>query len=320
MADNSGTHMGKNPIKVSMDSCLSNAVEISQSTTDSLIAYTGNDARVIAAKNYHVPLNAVLQSEAPKQVAFLEAQKTATKQVKLTVADMQINLKSWTRQIDAVYNEGTEKYDLLLIGGATSFYKGSRTDRKIRVDALIVAIGSDPLLSDLKIQVQAYSDLLAGKTAKQSSGKTAVKDNSVLVKKAVDNASKGLWFVYCSLILVFIENPAQALAFFPMRLIYKAANEKRYIVMILEHCIKKLCIHLFKAGETITMTNDGTVDVQIGLALNAKSTVVLWYNLPAGHTVTISPALLGDLSYKFVMLKNEDLELRGHITFVINVA
>ena len=130
----------------------------------------------------------------------------------------------------------------------------------------------------------------------------------------------GLWYVYCGLIMVFIDNPSKALAFFPMELIYKATREKKYTMLVPAHIIKKICLHLFKVGEMVTMTNNGTVELKVGLALKASSYVLVWYTLAAGQTVKINPLSLGNISYKYVMVKNDDLETRGDITFIINPA
>ena len=120
--------------------------------------------------------------------------------------------------------------------------------------------------------------------------------------------------------MLFIDTPAAALAFLPMDLIYKAANQKIYTLLVPSASLRKICIHLFKEGEMVQMTNNRSVDLKIGLALNAKATVLIWYTLRAGQTVTINPRLLGDVAMKYVMTENEDIDITGDITFIINAA
>jgi hypothetical protein len=219
-----------------------------------------------------------------------------------------------------VFPEGSEEYDRLLIGGSTPFYNGSRALRFIRVNALITAIGDITALATLKAQIQDYADALSGKKTIQTVKKKNVKIDTVEINVLKDNCTSALWYVYLGLLMLFIDTPAAALAFLPMDLIYKAANQKIYTLLVPSASLRKICIHLFKEGEMVQMTNNRSVDLKIGLALNAKATVLIWYTLRAGQTVTINPRLLGDVAMKYVMTENEDIDITGDITFIINAA
>ena len=321
MSRTSGTNLDKNPFNEAMNSSIPNASEISQSLTDSLVGYTGSDGRIIAAKNYYKPKNDAFQLEASLQKADLISKIAATEQVVITVKGMKVELKSWIKQIDVVYPEGSPTYQRLLTGGATSFYEGSRARRLIRVNALITAIGADGDLATVKTQIQAYATALSGKKAAQAAGKTTVHTDTSDINRLRDACTEGMWYVYCALMMVFISSPASALAYFPMELIYQAANQKRYQLMVPAHSRRKICIHLFKTDETITMTNNLTVDLKVGLAQKANSTSIAWFTLRAGTTVTTAnPNILGNTTYKYIMVENDDLTVRGDITFIINAA
>ena len=102
------------------------------------------------------------------------------------------------------------------------------------------------------------------------------------------------------------------------KIIYASTANKIYTLEVACHIIRKICIHLFKIGETVTIENDGTVSLQVGLAFNAKATVLVWYTVAAGETVTIKPDLMGSLDFKYVIVKNADLYVKGHLVFTIN--
>ncbi len=320
MATPTGSHLGKNPFKKAMSSSVPNAVEISQSLVDSLTIPAETNEDIEALLDYYSPKNTALQQEAALQKANVIFRTSATKQLVLTIKGEKAELTDWIKQISDVYPKDTEEYDRLLIDGASSFYVGSRTNRLIRINALITAIGSDASLATVKAQIQVYATALAGKKATQSVDKQKVSDDSVDVSELVNDCANGLWYVYCGLIQLNIEHPEVALAFFPMQLIYKASNEKRYTLLVPAHIIKKICIHTFKTGETVTLTNNSTQELKVGLASAAKGNVLVWYTLAPSQTVTINPNLLGNLTNRYVMVKNESLTERGDITFVINVA
>ncbi|MEI8203094.1 MAG: hypothetical protein WCH34_08795 [Bacteroidota bacterium] len=315
-----GTHMGKNPLKLAMESSIPNAAEISEVVATNVFNKKGTDTRINDLNTYYAPKNAAFQVEVAKQIADKLFQQSATKQIVTTVKGTKLELKSWKKQIVAVYDEGTEEYDRLLIGGLSSFYQGSRKARLMRINALITAIGDDASLATLKAQIQLFADAFTAKKGNQAEDKQAVKDDTSDINTLRNTCIKGLWYVYCGLIMVFIDNPSKALAFFPMELIYKATREKKYTMLVPAHIIKKICIHLFKAGEMVTMTNNGSVELKVGLALKANSNVLVWYTLAAGQTVKVNPISLGNVAYKYVMVKNEDLETRGDITFIISPA
>lgn len=320
MAAPKGTTLDKNPFKKAMESSIPNAVEISQSVTDSLINSPVTDPRITALKNNLVPKNTAFSIDASAQAADVITKIAATRQVVITGKGMRVAYNSWTKQIFNVHDKGSPEADRLLIGGAKGFYTGTRAKRLIRVNALITAIGSEVALAAVKAEIQLYATALATTKATQTAGKAAVTSDTTDINVLRDVCTKALWYTYAGLLMVFIDTPSKALAYFPMNFIYQAANQKTYKLLVPAATIKKICIHTFKIGETVLMTNNGTVDLKIGLARNTKTAVAVWYTLPAGKTVTINPDELGDVTLKYVMVKNEDLVTTGDITFTIFAA
>ena len=80
----------------------------------------------------------------------------------------------------------------------------------------------------------------------------------------------------------------------------------------------KLCNHLFKFGEMVTMTNNKLVPLKVGLAKDTKSKDIVWFILLPGKTVTLNPMFLGNIKFNYVMCMNEDMNDSGNITFVIH--
>ena len=315
-----GSNLENNPFAAAMDSSIANAAEISEKVLTALVSQQLTDSRIADLVTYYDPINQPFQDQAALSTSDVIVKKASTKKVVTTVKGMSVQLKSWIKQIANVYDEGTDDYNRLLIGGATSFYNGSRKKRLIRVNALITAIGTDPLLATVLLQIKTYSDKLSKSIAWQTSNVTAVGTDTTDINTYRDACTKGLWYVYCGLIMIFIDTPSKALKFFPMEFIYNAANMITHKLAVPAHTLKKICIHTFKLGETVTLTNNLVVPVKVGLALDAKATVLLWYTVFPGEPVTITPAELGNILYKYIMAENDDLFISGDITFTINAA
>jgi len=161
---------------------------------------------------------------------------------------------------------------------------------------------------------------LADKT-NQTGEKTIVKTNTTDINTLRDACTQGLWYVYAGLLMILILTPTGVLAYFPMELIYKASKAITHDVFVPAKAKKKICIHLFKAGETFTLTNNLLVPILVGMALSATSTVLVWYSIAPGATVTDqNPTLLGDIAFKYIMTMNASLTTAGDITFTINEA
>ena len=318
MGQDRGTNLIKNIFRRAMKVSTSYALQISQFVRDMLFTNQAVDVRIAALYTYYNPLNIALAAIAARRDADKILKVAATQQVITTVAGMKTAVRKWVRQILMEYEEGSERYDELLIGGRKGFYSGSRASRLLRVKALVLAIGTDASLAALKLEVQAYADALEGKTQTQSSKKGSVDTDIAAMKNAVDAAAEGVWYCFHGLMMVFISTPKKALAYFPMELIYKATHEKSYTEQVPKREKRKICIKHFKPGDTVTMENLANVDLWVAITQTAKSEPTTWYLLPAGTIVTINPSLLGNIAYKFVMVKNDDFNTTGDIKFTIH--
>jgi len=320
MSIDRGTNLIKNIFRRAMKVSTSYSLQISQFVRDMLFANQAVDARIAALYTYYNPLNIALAAIAARRDADKILKVAATQQVVTTVAGMKIAVRRWVRKIIMVYEEGSPRYDELLIGGRKGFYSGSRASRLLRINALVIAIGTDASLADLKLDVQAYADVMEGKTQTQTSKKGSVDTDITAMKNAVDAAAEGVWYCFHGLMMVFISTPKKALAYFPMELIYKATHEKTYSLQVPKREKRKICMRRFKPGDTVTMENLTTVDLFVALTQTAKSEPTLWYLLPAGAIVTLNPNVLGNIAYKFVMVKNDDFNTTGDIKFTIHAA
>lgn len=320
MAAPTGTHLEKNPFTEAMHISVPVSAEITKFIRDALNAPSVTDPKIIALQAYFNPKDDATAALASLQKADLIGKIAATGEVVTTVAGTKIAVKAIFKGIGNVYDEGTPTYNRLLTGGATSFYKGSRSKRLIRMNALITAIGSDATLDAPKAIAVAFAAALGGTTTTQTVGKATVSTNSADIKALIDDSAEGVWYVYLVLMAVYIKNPAKALAFLPMEFIYKMANQITHTLLVPAHIVKKICIHTFKTGEMVTITNNRTVPIKVGLALNAKATVLVWFTILGGETKTIRPDELGNILYKYIMAGNDDLLIAGDITFTINAA
>ena len=321
MAQFQGTHLDHCPFDAAVFSSVSNGSAISQYVYNAIAAYPGSDARLIALKPYFLPINTALQNYVTTKTLNLNARISDNKDIKKYFIGFKDELYDWTRQISNVYRKGSTDYDRMMLGGATSFYTGTPSEKLVRINTLISEFGTNEDLADLKIQVQAFGTGLSNLINLQGGHTSIVVGDSSTIHTLLDNVSKGMWYIYGTMITVYNHDPSKILMFFPMRMIYKAANEKRYTLVVPKHSMRKICSHTFKTGETVSMTNNEVVDLKVGFTRDSKVEPTTWYTLAAGHSVNdINPTVIGDIAKKFIMVKNEDLETSGDITFVINVA
>jgi len=321
MAHFQGTTLDHCPFDTAVFSSVSNGASISLYTYNAIAAYTGADARIIALKPYFEPFNFALQSYITTKSINLNARISDNKELKKYFVNFKDELNDWMRQISNVYRKGSTDYDRMMLGGATSFYVGTPAEKLIRINTLITEFGTNEDFADLKIQVQEFGTGLSNLINRQGGHTSIVVGDSSTIHTLLDNVSKGMWYVYGTMITVYNRDPSKILMFFPMRLIYKAANEKRYTLMVPKHSIRKICLHKIKPGETFSMTNNEVVDLAVGYTHDPKVEPTTWYILPAGQNVNdVEPEKIGDIRKKFIMVKNQDLETSGDITFVINIA
>ncbi|MEI6509265.1 MAG: hypothetical protein WCO54_12335 [Bacteroidota bacterium] len=321
MAHFTGTTINVNPLDKPMHSSVDNAVDISGAVLVALDSYTGNNQQIIGLRSYYKPKHDALVAEVSKKGVIFDARKTDTRSLKEFKKDFKPEYREWVLAITNVFREDSDDYNRLLIDGAKSFYVNDSKKRLIRINKLISAIGSNEDLADIKLRIQVYATLLSSKIQSQGGNTSGVITEATNLNNCINVCSKGLWYVLGTLITVYVDDPDQILAFFPMRLIYKAANQKSYTLLVPKASRRKVCIHLFKEGETITITNKGLVDLKIALTRNQKGEPTAWYTLPSGHTVTnIAPTVIGDTALRYVMVKNENLDTRGDINFIINAA
>ena len=317
MATQTGTHLNKNPYKTAMNSSIPIGLEISTYVYDALYA-NRLDADITPLYDYYGPKHLAFLAEAGVKTEDFVERKAATKQVVISNKDLKPNLTEWIRQINDLHRKGTAEYDRLLIGGTESFYNGSRAQKLLRINALILAFGIIAEYAALKILVMAYRDSRVTKTATQTTKKNAVNTAGTNVNTLRNACTNGLWYVLCGLLMIDIEHPELALAYFPMELIYKASRMIIKTLLVPAHSVRKICSHTWKPGETATLTNNRDVPLQVGLALSATSPVLVWYTLGVGITIELDPRLLGNIAFKFIMVKNDDLMNSGDITFTIN--
>ena len=134
--------------------------------------------------------------------------------------------------IENVYAKGTNRYDDLLIGGTESFYGGTRNEKLVRFNALLVTIGGDAALAAVKAIVLSVRDNIQAGVTAQNAEVSNVNTDKASVKVVVFNAYTGLWVVYFMLMIIYVLTPALAIAFFPMEFIYKAAKQKIKTVFV----------------------------------------------------------------------------------------
>ncbi len=224
---------------------------------------------------------------------------------------------------DKNYNELMKKVNITV----SSFSILSELE-KANLGSQIVAAANDSIgdmgteyiisatdITDLATCVTNYRLFIPKPKAAIADAATARKNVEKLVKEGFSILKK-----VDKLMNIFANTDFSSEYFMSRKIVYASTANKIYTLDVACNIIRKICIHLFKIGETVTIYNDGTVSLQLGLALKAKSTVLVWYTVAAGATVTINPELLGNLTLKYIMVKNADLFVKGHLVFTINKA
>ena len=229
----------------------------------------------------------------------------------------------------AVYDYASDEDDNDLMGKvnitASSFSKLSELEKATLGDQIVTAanasigdMGTEYIIS--ATDITELVGFVANYRLFVPKPKAVIADAATARKKIKKLAKEGLSVLkkVDKLMNIFVDTDFSSEYFSSRKIVFASTAKKIYTLEVACHFIRKICIHLFKIGETVTIENDGTVSLQVGLAFNAKATVLVWYTVAAGETVTIKPDLMGDLKFKYVMVKNADLYVKGHLVFTIN--
>ena len=317
---NKGSNLKKNAFKTPMESSMGNACEISSKVLQALQNQSSTDTRIADEVTYLTPINGVLQQNGIDYNASFDSRTGDTENIVVFEKTIPPEVNVWWRMLTDVYAEGTDTFNALWNHGNTWFYGSSRNTNLLHMNALVTNIGSDAGLATLKARVIAYTATYQGKINDQTGEKTGVKTESSNFGNAVVNSTISMLMVYSGLVRIFNGDLGKVLAFFPMELIYKASKMREYRRLIPAASRRKMCSRKWKTGDKIILKNNRSITLMIGLAENIDGTVLVWYTLDPGATVTVTPADIGNTALKAVIVQNNSIDIQGDITVTILAA
>ena len=128
-------------------------------------------------------------------------------------------IRGWDITIQGKYDCNTSRYKTLFPHRRSPFQSGQVAFRLKAVDNLIVAIGSDPALATVKLEIVAFQTLLSNAKALQNSQIHSIDLALTALDAEISNCADGLFRVFGGLIKKFFKTPAAVADYFPVELI-----------------------------------------------------------------------------------------------------
>jgi len=128
-------------------------------------------------------------------------------------------VRGWDVATQGKYDCTTSRYKALFPHRRTPYQSGKVAFRLKAVDNLIVAIGSDPALATLKLEVVAFQTLLTNAKALQDSQIHSIDLALTALDSSISDCADALFRVFGGLVKKFFKTPASVADYFPVELI-----------------------------------------------------------------------------------------------------
>jgi len=128
-------------------------------------------------------------------------------------------IRSWDITIQGKYDCNTSKYKTLLPHRRSPFQLGQVAFRLKALDNLVLAIGADPALATMKLEIVAFQKLLTDAKNLQNSQIHSIDLALTALDAEISDCADALFRVFGGLIKKFFKTPAAVADYFPVELI-----------------------------------------------------------------------------------------------------
>jgi hypothetical protein len=220
-------------------------------------------------------------------------------------------LNNWEYAILGVYQKGTPGYVALFPQGRTPFNRGTKESRIAAVKQLGTSLTGIAALAATKTDVDAYFAQLNTNRGTQLGNKGTTENKSDALDAAIKTAMIDMFANYGLMINHFKTDPEAMHPFFDLDTI---RNQEQLIFLksVAANSKNNLMKHTFAATDSIKITNDGTVSLELYLSNTVDGDVV-------NGKVTLEPSVsqtflitdLGTIDNTFLNVRNSNANA-GH--------
>lgn len=247
------------------------------------------------------------------------AQKSSTNKLTSRLKDLVGAAKAWDLEIQRVYSEGQPEYIALLPHGRKPFYSGKQNDRIRAVQALSLAIGSDPLLTAVKAEVDAFYAAIMAEYNAQKGQMTQTKGLADTLEAARVALCGALQYVKSGLEQHYVDNPDMVVNYFPMHLIQRAKT-KDIAGRVAPLAIKEVAKRDFEVTDTMDIDNIGLGGLEFYTTSNKDGILppgAIPVLVPARTKMHVAASQLGDINNKYLIVRNPSATTEGEFDVVM---
>ena len=221
----------------------------------------------------------------------------------------------WDSSITKVYDKGTVEYEALLADGRAPFQTSSQTERVEAVGELIEAIGTDLLLADVKIDVEAFYLLLNTALTEQKGAMSDTETKSGLLETARIAMCVAQYKDLGMLMGFYSEDPTQVEEFFDLRAI-RNGKQVLFQGQVKKNSFKFIVERTFAPGDKLSLENDGVTELRFYIGNSNTATIgATFITVAVGEIKEITASELGDVStLHYLLAFNPDAVNKGEFT------
>jgi hypothetical protein len=307
-----------NPFIISMERGIQNAVNIVVYHLTRLFLHKGEGAWQLSMYEDFRPEAEQFIAAAGARTGDLSTQVEFTDIYESEFKDMSTKLDSFDDLVRKIHNKNSIPYRAIWGATRNRFYDGTYEQRVGALTALKTEMAAQGV-DDGATAVEAYLTEIDDRHKAQqermvkvgSDGSVINELRPILINKL--NKDRG---GLISQFAMLVDYQDKVNHYFPLNLLGDRSVWGHYQLIIPKGDFRRICIHTFKDGEKIEITAMDA-DAWISTADNADHPITSGYKIAAGTTVIIDPALLGDLSKKFIIATNVNLETSCDLIFNI---
>ncbi|MEP7171004.1 MAG: hypothetical protein ABI855_16670 [Bacteroidota bacterium] len=298
----------------STDNSFKKAVTIAQKHDSALFADKADPFILVLYTFFH-PLYVSLNALYDALIAVEGTREGSTLNIRQKLR-LQRNPKArhWDNAIQKVYDKESPEYKALLPNGRTPFQAGPQLMRINAINILSKAIGTDPLLADLKTELDAWFEELNTDYNTHEGDNSDIKKASDKVELARVAMCEGMYKNMADLMSKYYQNPQLIEKYFPLDLI-RNGQQVDFTKQVKAQKVYFIVTRTLTPDHEITLINEGNTELQFYFAQTKKEMPgAVFVTIPAHSQRKIKASDLGNPAFAHILVFNPDTVQTGKFT------
>ena len=220
---------------------------------------------------------------------------------------------NWQSRVGVIYASSSAQFKTLFPNGRAPFNKGSKDLRLDAVDSLAIALGTDPALATLKVDVQAFYAQLLTARQMQIGDIATTRSDSTGLEQAILAAMK-MQYRNLGLLMNKIENTESIEVFFDLATI-RERDQSVFTGTLDPEEIEEVLVHTFVAEDELRLKNNGLAPIKFNLGSTPGATNSASITLDASEERTVTASEFGITDYhlfRYLTVTNTTSSLTTH--------